>query len=598
MLMVISAQAQQLDSLKGEGIDSLHYQSKLDSVKKLAKRDSLGKGRSLKLPDSLNLVNKLKGKLTGFSSDSLLGGKSFDLKDRKKRILSAKDSLDLSDKIPKVDSSGFVQKLKSVSEIPDKAVDSLQQTIKSKIENLQRPQAGDSLLSKLPNDELNKKIGDPIKRLNEKSKGLTEIKGLDQSKITSITDKLPSGSNLDTGSLDKIDNVSKSLPSTDIVDSKLPEVSGVDLKGQGVTDKLPNLEGVGELTNQGDIGNLGESVGGLTKNLNIPKIDQLAEVGDLTKNAKLPDTPALQDLKLDELDKAKEYTGELSGIKEKTGDIKDINAEQLKSEEIKKQAEDQLKNVDGVAEVEKNVKAFEETREMPDRYKKQAEQYQDKEKLKKEIRSKYMQLGNKHFEGKAEELKASVASLDKYKKKYKSLENVKDKSKLKNNAMSGKPFRERFVVGTYLQIQKVDRISVDISPQVGYKLSGLFTWGVGTTYRVYFTGDDLSAAYDDKVFGVRTYINATVFKGFYLHGEYEAMSTFISDIDGNGQEVGAKKWVNGAFFGIGNSYRITRNIKGSAQVLYNMAYKLGESPYGNKVVFRFGVEGVFRKKKL
>ena len=587
ILIIASGQAQRLDSLSASTTDSLHYQVKLDS---------LGKDRSLALPDSLNLANKFKGKLTKYSSDSLLGGKSFDLKDRQKGLLSAKDSLDLSDKIPNVDSSGFVQKLKSVSEFQDNAVDSLQQAIKSKVKNLQKPKAEDSLLSKFPTDKLNKKIDDPLNELNEKSKALTKIEGLDQSKITTVTDKLSSESGLDTGGIDKVGNISQSLPSTEIVDSKLPGVSGVDLKGQEVTDKLPNVRSVDGLTDQVDIGNLGESVEGLTKEIDLPKIDQLSEVDDLTEKAKLPDTPRLEELKIDELGRAKEYSGELSGIKDKAGELKDINANQLKDEEIKKKAEDQLKNVNGVGEVEENVKAFEETRELPDRYKKQMEQYQGKEKLKKEIRSKYMQFGNQHFVGKSKELKASKESLEKYKKKYDDIEPVDGIVNRKRNAMKEKPFRERFLMGGYVQIQGSPRTMLDISPQVGYRLSGLFSVGAGVTYRFYFSSDELGLAYDDKVFGARTYLNAEVYKGFYLHGEFESMSTFVSNINTSGQEVGERQWVNGVLLGIGKSYSITRNIKGFAQVLHNFTYEFGESPYRKKLMFRFGVEGMLGKK--
>ncbi len=646
----MSAEAQQLDSLKTTAVDSLLYQSKLDSLqklnltktvidsilsttswasfksselsldtlgligtlkrprqidsllqergqwdksqKKLTKLDSLGKGRSLSLPDSLNISDKLREKLTSYSSDSLLQGRSLDLEDRQKKLLSAKDSLGLLDKIPNIDSLGIVQKLQSLSELPDKAIDSLQQASKSRIDQLRKPKKADSLLSKLPTDKLNKKIAGSLNEFSEKSESLTNVNG-DQSKITSMTDKLPSVSHLDTGELEKVGNISEPLSTIGIVDIDLPASSGISLKA----DKLPNVESpLKELAGQVDGNILKDRVNDLTKGTDLPSIDKLSEIGDLTKKTKLPDVPSVDDLGIDELSKAKEYSGELSKLSEQADKLKDINIDQLQSDEVEKLAEEQLKNVAGVEQIEKNVKAFEETRELPNRYKTQLEQYQKKNKLKEELRNKAMQIGNNHFEGKSEELKTSIKSLDKYKNKYESVENVKDLSKIRTNAMKGKPFRERLTLGAYIQIQGSPRTAVDISPQIGYRLSGLFTWGIGATYRIYFDSDALSANIDDKVHGYRTYLNANVYKGFYLHGEYESIKTHVPNLISTSQDAGERLWVDGVLLGIGKQYSITRSIKGYAQVLHNFTYVLGESPYSKKIVFRFGIEGSFRKK--
>jgi hypothetical protein len=220
----------------------------------------------------------------------------------------------------------------------------------------------------------------------------------------------------------------------------------------------------------------------------------------------------------------------------------------------------------------------------------------DEKAIKEELAQKAQQQALDHFHGKQEQLKKAMETLAKYKRKYSKLEGLDDLPKKRPNKMRGKPFVERLVPGIAMQIHRKDAWMVDFNLYSGYRFNARLTAGAGWNQRVAYNADQNEFDPDLRIYGPRLYGEFAVGHGFSGRLETETMNTRVPpqfssrNADSNGRE-----WVFSAMAGIKKEYRFLKNVKGTMLLLYNLHDPHHWSPYGDKLMVRFGFEFPMKK---
>ncbi len=203
-----------------------------------------------------------------------------------------------------------------------------------------------------------------------------------------------------------------------------------------------------------------------------------------------------------------------------------------------------------------------------------------------------------HFAGKEQVLMGAMEKMSKYKQKYSSVSSLKDiENQKRYNELKGKPLRERLVPALTLQFQSWRDFMLDVNPSVAYRFTTRFKAGLGWNQRVAFNIPQRT--YDDngRVFGIRSYGEYELKKGFGFRLDIESMYTPEKHRNPVSDYVAERSWVWGVLVGIKQKYPIYKKLMGNAQVMYNIFDKDHRSPYTDRVNFRIGLEFTMKKKK-
>ena len=434
--------------------------------------------------------------------------------------------------------------------------------------------------------------------------------------------------------MDKIPEPNLSVPdSLNLINKTEDKIEDIQQNVQDSIDSLSKVVGDKIIPNQ--ITSSNDSINNLMKNVDqfTPKspLDKIplnpdnqiipvveTKLGDeLNAVDPLKEVPAFKEIKdksnavqgtvNDELNSIKEQSG-LNKIKNEMNDVKEVRqnigeaSDDIKSLKegvaidstaVKDKLEQKLTDeVEGLKELNAESSVIEnqksELEKQKEEYLKQVLKYQDIEYIKEQYKDKQMQINTDHFEGKEEKLEAAKTELSKIKKKYGSVESIKDLPVIRPNVMKQRPFKDRIAAGLFTQIHQSPTKAFDISPCIGYKISGIFTSGLGYTYRVDLgeRGNNINA--DNPIYGYRIYTEAKIYKGFFAHAEVEQLRTPYK-VDSTMAEFNKRLWATSVFIGGGASYKIKGIINGYSIIEYNLNYDRFKSPYNNRLVLRVGV---------
>jgi hypothetical protein len=225
------------------------------------------------------------------------------------------------------------------------------------------------------------------------------------------------------------------------------------------------------------------------------------------------------------------------------------------------------------------------------------QRYRDEKLIQEEIKRKAKSVANAQILEHADKVQAAQGELAKAKRGATGLKRVKTLFQKHSTELESKKFYQRLVPGITWQIYKREYVSADLALQTGYRVTPSLTAGVGVLYRVGFSEDFDLFVHGLKTYGGRIYVDFTVAKGLFVHGEFEALKVNPALAATAPEPISDR--VYGSYFGLGKRFNITRNLRGQIQGLYRVEYT-GELPDVNKVSARFGVEYVFRRarKKL
>lgn len=514
---------------------------------------------SLSLPTQ-NQTSLLRKKLSNTQQLLTLQKPTINFKLRADTLIKPDSTLRIKNKIDSLRSVG-----NSIVSKPTQIQNKIQEKVNQPINYInQRVQTTQNRITK-PADSLNRKLTKEISSIEDRiNQPIDKI----QNKANAAVQKAAS----DTGV--KVDNID--LPATEKLGSK------VDVK---VSDKLPGNVKLDQVNTKDLIKTDLPKIDGLTQN------DQVKELMD--KKSELQNFPKekLQELKA--ADKLKDVSGKVDKLDDKLAKVETLEDDAKKIAEGKV---DQVKQLP--QEVENRFAKLDEGKELSAKakqiqeYEDRLKKYQDKKLIQQELKAKALTIANEEKMKNAALVKKAQDGYAKAKRVHGSFQSTKDLKRLPPNAMKGKPLRARIVPGLTFQVYQSDKLRIDLGPQLGFRVSGRITTGIGGVYRISINKSNKYFVANENIFGGRFYTDVLITKGFYGHADFEYLRTNSLDINSSEQ------WQNrvaASHFGLGKSYSISKRLKGSAMGLYRLEYA-GHLP-SPKFILRMGLEWQLGKKK-
>jgi len=152
----------------------------------------------------------------------------------------------------------------------------------------------------------------------------------------------------------------------------------------------------------------------------------------------------------------------------------------MAEEQANKHAQSLMGNTPGgsFAEVEK-------LKDLPGQYKTQYEKYTDPDQLKTQGKEAAVKEAADYFAKHADKLQGAQQKVSKLLSKYREFSNSNDLSTaVKRTSMEGKTFWEHLLIGGNFNVVSTRPFSLDLSPQLGYRIRTNLAIGVGM--KVYF----------------------------------------------------------------------------------------------------------------
>ncbi|MCU0397613.1 MAG: porin family protein [Cyclobacteriaceae bacterium] len=199
-----------------------------------------------------------------------------------------------------------------------------------------------------------------------------------------------------------------------------------------------------------------------------------------------------------------------------------------------------------------------------------------------------------HFAEQQEVLQEAMNQISSLKRKYSSVQSIYQINKRSRNAMHDRPFVERLVPGLSIQFQQRNEYWVDLNPYLGYRFNGRLTAGLGWNYRIAYNFDARQINKASTVYGIRLYGEYEIKQGIKPRLEIESMNTPVRTLPD--QKYNHREWVFSAMVGLKKEYRISKQVLGNAQVLYNLYNPDYKSPYVDRWNLRMGFEMHLKRK--
>lgn len=288
--------------------------------------------------------------------------------------------------------------------------------------------------------------------------------------------------------------------------------------------------------------------------------------------------------------KSQDVTDKCKTIEEYKNNVTETNIDSIATKDkLAQQAEKHVENLTKVKEVKEGTGKL--TSKQAE-YEAMMQRYRDKKLVEEEIKRKIKNVANDKVSQLTPAIQDAQKSLLKGKKIQQETSTLKAMLFRKSNAMAGKPLRERLVPGVMLQLYSKSIYSVDVAPQLGYRVSGRITSGIAGVYRLGFNKNYSSYVRSMHVYGGRIYTDAIVKKGFFFRVEGEWLRT-INMIHSSREESDASVW--SGHYGIGKQYNITRQLKGNILLLYRTEFS-GHLPEQSKFNLRVGLNVATKKR--
>jgi hypothetical protein len=235
---------------------------------------------------------------------------------------------------------------------------------------------------------------------------------------------------------------------------------------------------------------------------------------------------------------------------------------------------------------------------LPDQYKKEYEQYMNREKLKSEGKEKVIQDATNHFAEDAKKLQSAQATMSKLMSKYREFSNSNDLSDaVKHTSMKGKTFFEHLLIGGNFNVVSTEPFSIDFSPMVGYKFTTKLAAGIGMNFRYTYVDSIKNKFYVSPAnTSYKAFVNYDVIKGFFAYGEWEK-----SGIKMNSNDKSNKTWKDNYFIGVGKKFLIHPKLYLTTTALYNLNNEDNNPVHPRRFQMRIGFqvsELATRKKRI
>ncbi|MEJ1241849.1 hypothetical protein WBG78_27130 [Chryseolinea sp. T2] len=459
--------------------------------------------------------------------------------------------------------SGEVSGLQKEYEEQANRVTQIQQRLQTKVDSLSRMALTDNKLA-ASLDSVNQKLGDLQQEFQSKLSD-TKSKAVEKLGAIEVPPEMQQQVNDLKSSISKLvpaqvaGKLSFDVPGLDVLSKGMPSLSNLT---SGITDvvKVPNGTAITE----------GVSIPNNTlPNTTLPN----ANIAKSSTNLSLPSADPVPQLK--------KVTGVTGQTEKVTGELKTIQ-----EQPIDKLAESKVTSLSEAQEIQKRAKL------------EGVDALKSEEALKAEMKRQAQAAAVDHFSGKEAQLKAAMEKISKYKQKYSEMKSMADLAKKPTNPLKENKFHERLLPGLGFQLlKKSDDILVDFNPYVGYKFTRRITAGAGWNQRVAYNWDNKSFSHSSQIYGPRVYGEFNLSKGFSPRLEVELMNTLVPPATVKQGDPHGRQWVPGAFAGMKKQYKLYKQLRGTASVMFRLFDPKRQSPYGDVVNARFGFEYVIKKRK-
>lgn len=166
--------------------------------------------------------------------------------------------------------------------------------------------------------------------------------------------------------------------------------------------------------------------------------------------------------------------------------------------------------------------------------------------------------------------------------------NEKEMPDFKPNNQKTKSFKNRLELGANLQTVKSTRFfpsTTDLALSVGYKLNDKSLVGLGGSYKMGWGKNARHISISHQGIGVRSFMDMKIRSGFWLTGgaemNYRSQFSNFEILDDY------TPWQKSALIGLSKKYRVSKKVKGNAQLLYDFLHKQ-QVPKTQAVLFRVG----------
>lgn len=415
----------------------------------------------------------------------------------------------------------------------------------------------------IPLDSLQKKITSPFDSaanlVNSRYDSLENLANVPLDSLQSLKNNLQS----------QVDSINHSIDSLyqNIIGKPIDEVKEQQAKLKQKADSIQNeINGITKknFTGERDVNF------DITDNLKLDEIEQLNKLNDIIE----PIEP-LKELNLTEIELPESDILNNANIQE-VGSI----SESVSEETLVKILENELTDLDEIQHLQEQTANLSRA----DQFKNQALQEVEltqEDIIKRNIMVRRVRQAREAFAKNAEKVKEAQGKIEEYQD---SLQRAKKRISFRKEPLH---WSKKLFVGLTWQLEKQEKFSLDLSPQLYYKLFKSYSFGFGGSYRI-GAEDDFSEFYgNEQVYGWKAFNQLHVKKGFFLRIEYERLRTSVPTTPMASETY--RTWVDGLYGAIVKDYDISKKVKGNIQVLYNFIYEQNHTPFAKKAMVRVGI---------
>lgn len=184
-------------------------------------------------------------------------------------------------------------------------------------------------------------------------------------------------------------------------------------------------------------------------------------------------------------------------------------------------------------------------------------------------------------------LQGAQNHISKLMSKYREFTNASDlTTAVKHTSLKGRKFRERLVIGGHFNLASTKPLSIDFSPQLGYRFNTRFFLGIGMNYRTTF-GDSIKNGYyvSPNNTSYKAMASYDIIRAFYGYAEWEKSGMVTSQNDKS-----SRMWRDNFFVAIGKKFLIHPKIYFTLTALYNLNNEAKNPVHPNRFQVRMGFQ--------
>jgi hypothetical protein len=204
---------------------------------------------------------------------------------------------------------------------------------------------------------------------------------------------------------------------------------------------------------------------------------------------------------------------------------------------------------------------------IPRQYQSRFQNYTNIDSLQSEAKKKAVDEALDYFSKHSDKLQGAQAKMSKLLAKYSEFTNANDLSDaVKHTSLKGKSVLERLAFSANFNVVSSQPVSIDLSPQIGYRFNSKFIAGAGMNYRATFSDSIRSSKYiSPKNSAFKVFSNYTFYKSFFVSAEWEK-----SGIPFKRNDHKITEWKDNYFIGVGKRFLIHPKLYLIMTAQYNL----------------------------